>query len=218
VAGAVRLRVRVDTGDPHPRRVALIFMAASGSKKEILAALAADAGITVAKFAGAALTGSASMLAEAMHSVADTANQGLLLIGGRRAKQVPDAPHPFGYGRNRYFYSFVVALMLFTMGSLFAIDQGLHKIRHPEELTDPLIAIGILFIAMVLESFSLATAKRESRVLKGPEVIQADTCGARSSSSGSVSIPNSSRSTCRAACKPFMPCTPGPGGVAAEQR
>ncbi|MFQ6391904.1 cation diffusion facilitator family transporter [Nocardia sp. KC 131] len=142
-------------------------MAASGSKKAILAALAADAGITLAKFAGAALTGSASMLAEAMHSVADTANQGLLLIGRRRAKQVPDALHPFGYGRNRYFYSFVVALVLFTMGSLFAIDEGLHKIRHPEELTDPLIAIGILVIAIVLESFSLATAKRESRVLKG---------------------------------------------------
>ncbi len=130
------------------------------------AALAADAGIAVAKFVGAAVTGSSSMLAEAVHSVADTANQGLLLIGQRRAEQAPDRLHPFGYGRNRYFYAFVVALVLFSLGSLAVIDEGIHKIRDPEHLSDPLVAIVILLVAMVLEGFSLATATRESRPLK----------------------------------------------------
>ncbi|WP_378740645.1 cation diffusion facilitator family transporter [Nocardia brasiliensis] len=137
------------------------------STTAILAALAANAGITLAKFVGAALTGSSSMLAEAMHSLADTANEGLLLLGKRRAAHPPDAVHQFGYGRNRYFYSFVVALVLFTMGSLFAIDEGITKIRRPEELSSPVVAIAILLIAMVLETFSLLTARRESQPLKG---------------------------------------------------
>ncbi|MGV9615888.1 cation diffusion facilitator family transporter [Nocardia xishanensis] len=142
-------------------------MSAGGGKKAILAALSANAGIAVAKFVGAAITGSASMLAEAVHSVADTSNQGLLLFGQRRAEQEADELHPFGYGRNRYFYSFIVALVLFTLGSVYAIYEGIHKIQHPEELSSPLVAIVILLIAIGLETFSFVTAMRESRPLKG---------------------------------------------------
>ncbi|WP_306357709.1 MULTISPECIES: cation diffusion facilitator family transporter [unclassified Nocardia] len=138
-----------------------------GGKKAIVAAFSADAGITVAKYVGAFLTGSASMLAEAVHSTADTANQGLLLLGRRRAEQAPDDLHPFGYGRNRYFYSFIVALVIFLLGALYAIDEGITKIRHPERLDDPIIAIVILLVALALESYSLATARRESAALKG---------------------------------------------------
>ncbi|WP_282777794.1 cation diffusion facilitator family transporter [Nocardia sp. CC201C] len=142
-------------------------MSSGGGKKAILAAFSADAGITVAKYIGAFLTGSASMLAEAVHSTADTANQGLLLLGRRRAEQAPDELHPFGYGRNRYFYSFIVALVIFLLGGLYAIDEGITKIRHPERLDDPIIAIVILLVALALESYSLATARRESAALKG---------------------------------------------------
>ncbi|WP_280356255.1 cation diffusion facilitator family transporter [Nocardia otitidiscaviarum] len=142
-------------------------MSTGGGKKAIVAAFSADAGITVAKYIGAFLTGSASMLAEAVHSTADTANQGLLLLGRRRAEQAPDDLHPFGYGRNRYFYSFIVALVIFLLGALYAIDEGITKIRHPERLDDPMIAIVILLVALALESYSLATARRESAALKG---------------------------------------------------
>ncbi|MFI1911601.1 cation diffusion facilitator family transporter [Nocardia sp. NPDC020380] len=142
-------------------------MSASGGKKAILAALSANAGIAVAKFAGAAITGSASMLAEAVHSVADTANQGLLLLGQRRAAQEADQLHPFGYGRNRYFYSFVVALVIFALGSLYAIWEGIHKIEHPEHLSNPIVAIVILGIAICLEGYSFTTAMRESAPLRG---------------------------------------------------
>lgn len=142
-------------------------MSAGGGKKAILAALSANAGIAAAKFVGAFITGSGSMLAEAVHSVADTANQGLLLLGQRRAAQDADELHPFGYGRNRYFYSFIVALVLFTLGSIYAIYEGIHKIQHPEELSNPIVAIVILFIAICLESYSFMTAIRESIPLKG---------------------------------------------------
>ncbi|WP_280232697.1 cation diffusion facilitator family transporter [Nocardia cyriacigeorgica] len=142
-------------------------MSAGGGKKAIVAALVANAGIAVAKFVGAAITGSASMLAEGVHSVADTSNQGLLLFGQRRAEQEADELHPFGYGRNRYFYSFVVALVLFTLGSVYAIYEGIHKIQHPEELSSPIVAIVILVIAIGLETYSFTTAVRESRPLKG---------------------------------------------------
>lgn len=142
-------------------------MSAGGGKKAILAALSANAGIAVAKFVGAFITGSGSMLAEAVHSVADTANQGLLLLGQRRAARDADELHPFGYGRNRYFYSFIVALVLFTLGSIYAIYEGTHKIQHPEELSSPIVAIVILFIAICLEGYSFTTAIRESIPLKG---------------------------------------------------
>ena len=142
-------------------------MSAGGSKKAILAALTANAGIAVAKFVGAGITGSASMLAEGVHSVADTANQGLLLFGQNRAQQEADELHPFGYGRSRYFYSFVVALVLFTLGSVYALYEGVHKIQHPEELSSPMVAVVILVVAIGLEIYSFTTAVRESKPLKG---------------------------------------------------
>ncbi|MBF6471402.1 MULTISPECIES: cation diffusion facilitator family transporter [Nocardia] len=142
-------------------------MSAGGGKKAIVAALTANAGIAAAKFVGAAITGSGSMLAEAVHSVADTGNQGLLLLGQRRAAKEADELHPFGYARNRYFYSFIVALVLFTLGSGYAIYEGIHKIQHPEELSSPIVAVVILVVAIALETYSFTTAVRESRPLKG---------------------------------------------------
>ncbi|MDF2976933.1 MAG: cation diffusion facilitator family transporter [Actinomycetospora sp.] len=142
-------------------------MSASGGGKAILAALAANAGIAVAKFVGYLVTGSSSMLAESVHSVADTSNQGLLLLGRKRAKREATAEHPFGYGRDRFFYSFVVALMLFTLGSVFALYEGIHKISAHEELTSPVVAVIILVVAIGLETFSFRTAIVESRELKG---------------------------------------------------
>jgi cation diffusion facilitator family transporter len=142
-------------------------MSAEGSTRAILAALLANAGIAVAKFVGFIITGSSSMLAESVHSVADTSNQGLLLFGQREARKQADELHPFGYGRSRYFYSFVVALVLFTLGSVFALYEGYHKITHPEELTSPVVAIAILVVAIGLEGYSFRTAMVESRPLKG---------------------------------------------------
>ncbi|MGW4092546.1 cation diffusion facilitator family transporter [Nocardia sp. NPDC004750] len=142
-------------------------MSAGGGKKAIIAALSANAGIAAAKFVGAAITGSGSMLAEAVHSVADMGNQALLLLGQQRAAKEADELHPFGYARNRYFYSFIVALVLFTLGSGYAIYEGIHKIQHPEELSSPIVAVIILVIAIALESYSFTTAVRESAPLKG---------------------------------------------------
>ncbi|HUQ40147.1 MAG TPA: cation diffusion facilitator family transporter [Acidimicrobiales bacterium] len=139
-----------------------------GSRKAIVAAFAANLGIAIAKFVGFAFTGAASMLAEAVHSMADTANQALLLLGGRRARRSPTADHPFGYGRERYFWAFVVALVLFTLGSMFALFEGVEKLRHPHELSSPGWAVGILGLAIILESLSFRTALRESRAVKGP--------------------------------------------------
>ncbi|MBV9514382.1 MAG: cation transporter, partial [Mycobacteriaceae bacterium] len=138
-------------------------MSSGGSTRAVLAALAANAGIAAAKFVGYLITGSSSMLAEAVHSVADTSNQGLLLLGQRRARKESDRLHPFGYGRNRYFYAFVVALVLFSLGSVFALYEGYHKISHPRPLASPVVAIGILVVAIGLEAFSLRTAIVESR-------------------------------------------------------
>ena len=142
-------------------------MSASGGTKAIIAALLANAGIALAKFIGYLVTGSSSMLAEAVHSVADTSNQGLLLLGQRRARRKATRQHPFGYGRDRYFYSFIVALLLFSLGSVFALYEGFHKLESDESLTSPLVAIVILVVAIVLESLSFRTAIRESRPLKG---------------------------------------------------
>lgn len=142
-------------------------MAGHGGTRAIIAALLANAGIAAAKFVGWLITGSSSMLAEAVHSVADTSNQGLLLLGGRQAKRRATPEHPFGYGRDRYFYSFVVALLLFTLGSVFALYEGIHKLESHEPLTSPLVAVAILLIAIGLESYSFRTAITESRPLKG---------------------------------------------------
>lgn len=143
-------------------------MAAGGhGSKAIVAAFFANLGIAIAKFIGFLITRSASMLAESVHSMADTGNQALLLLGGRRARKEPTALYPFGYGRERYFWSFVVALVLFSLGSLFAIYEGMHKLDHPEALDSPGVAYAILSVAIVLETFSLRTAIVESRIAKG---------------------------------------------------
>ena len=133
-----------------------------GSRRAILAAFLANLGIAIAKFVGFLLTRSAGLLAEAPHSLADTGNQLLLLLGGKRASKAADTVHPFGYGRERYFWAFVVALVLFSMGGLFALYEGIEKVRHPHEVEDLPIAIGILLFAVVLEAVSLRTAYREA--------------------------------------------------------
>jgi cation diffusion facilitator family transporter len=135
--------------------------------RAVVAALGANLAIAIAKFVGFLVTRSSSMLAESVHSVADSGNQMLLLLGGRRARRTADAEHPFGYSRERYFWGFVVALVLFVLGSLFAIYEGLEKIRHPHELTSPEVALGILGFAILAEGFSFRTAVREARKLKG---------------------------------------------------
>lgn len=142
-------------------------MSAGGSKRAIVAALFANLGIAIAKFVGFLITGSASMLAESVHSGADTSNQALLLWGGRQAERTATPEHPFGFGRERFFWSFVVALVLFSLGSLFAIYEGIEKIRHPHELDSLAWAIGILILAIVLESYSFRTAVVESNRVRG---------------------------------------------------
>ena len=143
-------------------------MSVSGGGKAIVAALAANAGIALAKFIGFAITGSSSMLAEGVHSVADTSNQGLLLLGRKRAKREADSEHPFGYGRDRFFYAFVVALLIFSLGSVFALYEGIHKLTgESEDLNSPIVAVVILVVAIALEGFSFRTAVHESRGLKG---------------------------------------------------
>ncbi len=122
------------------------------------AALAANLGIAVTKFVAFAFTGSSSMLAEAVHSVADTGNQGLLLLGGRRARKERDSAHPFGYGSERYFYAFIVSLVLFTVGGVFALVEGIDKIAHPHHVDHAIVAIVVLAVAVCLESFSFHTA------------------------------------------------------------
>ena len=142
-------------------------MTQGNSTKAIIAAFLANLGIAVLKFIGFLITGAASMLAESIHSVADTGNQGLLILGGRRGRQGPDEQHPFGHGRERYFWAFLVAVVLFTVGSLYALYEGVEKLRHPHELTSPPVAIAILLGAVVLESWSLRTAVREATPLRG---------------------------------------------------
>lgn len=144
-------------------------MSAGGGSKAIIAALLANVSIAVAKFVGFFVTGSSAMLAEAVHSVADSGNQVLLLVGGKRARRAATEQHPFGYGRDRYFYAFVVALVLFSLGSLFALYEGVEKVRHPHELDTAEVAIGILVFAIIAEMFSFRTAIRESRPLKGTD-------------------------------------------------
>jgi cation diffusion facilitator family transporter len=142
-------------------------VSAGGGTRAIIAALVANAGIAVAKFVGFLITGSSSMLAESVHSVADTSNQGLLLLGQKTAKRKATPDHPFGFGRDRYFYSFIVALMLFTLGSAFALYEGIHKLQHPEPLSSPMVAVVILVVAIGLETYSFRTAIVESKLIKG---------------------------------------------------
>ncbi|HVM21556.1 MAG TPA: cation diffusion facilitator family transporter [Egibacteraceae bacterium] len=144
-------------------------MAASGGKKAILAALFANLGIAIAKFVGFLLTRASSMLAESVHSLADSGNQGLLLLGGARAKRAPTDMHPFGYGRSRYLWSFIVAMVLFALGALFSIYEGVHKLAHPEPIRSVAIAVAILGVGIVLEIFSFRTAIVESNHVRGTQ-------------------------------------------------
>jgi cation diffusion facilitator family transporter len=139
----------------------------SGGLRAVLAALGANLGIALTKLVAFVITGSASMLAESVHSLADSGNQALLLLGRNRARRAQTEEHPFGYGRERYFYAFVVAVVLFTVGALFSLYEGVHKIINPEEIHQPVVAFVVLAIAMALESFSLRTAVRETNEVRG---------------------------------------------------
>lgn len=134
--------------------------------RAVIAALAANLGIAIAKFVAFLVTGSASMLAESVHSLADTGNEALLLVGSGRSRRARTAEHPFGYGRERYFYGFVVAVMLFTVGAVFSIYDGIHKIVNPGELESPFIAYIVLGLSAVLEGFSLRTAIHEANEVR----------------------------------------------------
>jgi cation diffusion facilitator family transporter len=140
-----------------------------GSRKAIVAAFFANLGIAISKIVGFVLTGSAGMLAEAVHSLADTGNQGLLMLGGRRATKAPSRRHPFGFSRERYFFAFVVALVLFTLGGAFAIYEGVEKLLHPHALDSVWVAIVLLSVAVVMESLSFRTAIREANPIRGQD-------------------------------------------------
>ncbi|MEN3310299.1 MAG: hypothetical protein V7603_6501 [Micromonosporaceae bacterium] len=143
-------------------------MSAGGGSRAVVAALGANLGIALTKFVAFALTGSSSMLAEAIHSVADSGNQVLLLVGGARARRRATPRHPFGYGRERYVYAFIVSVVLFSVGGLFAVYEGIHKIQHAEAIESwhwvPVLVLGI---AIVLESFSFRTAITETNLVRG---------------------------------------------------
>lgn len=142
-------------------------MSASGGTKAIVAALLANLGIAATKFIAFAFSGASAMLAEAIHSLADSINQILLLVGGRKATRAADEKHPFGYGRERFVYAFVVSIILFSLGGLFAVYEGYQKLLHPEPLEVWWLPMGVLTISIVLESFSLRTALREASPLRG---------------------------------------------------
>jgi len=144
-------------------------MSASGGNKAIVAALAANLGIAVTKLIAWAFSGSSSMLAEGVHSLADSGNQLLLLLGGRKALRDADKEHPFGYGRERYVYAFVVSIILFSIGGVFSLYEGINKLQNPHPLETAWLPILVLLVAMGLESFSLRTAMRESNLVRGEE-------------------------------------------------
>jgi cation diffusion facilitator family transporter len=133
----------------------------------VFAALAANIGIAITKFVAFLITGSASMLAEAIHSVADSGNEALLLFGRSRSGRAATSEHPFGFGQERYFYGFIVAVVLFTVGAVFSIYDGIHKIMQPGPIDSPAVAFAVLGLALVLETFSLRTAVRESKPVRG---------------------------------------------------
>jgi cation diffusion facilitator family transporter len=135
--------------------------------RAIIAALLANIGIAITKFIAAAFSGSASMFAEGIHSVADSGNQILLIIGGKRAKRAATAAHPFGYGRSRYIYAFMVSIVLFSVGGLFSIMEGLNKLQHPHELEMVWLPLVVLGAAIIMESLSLRTAVKESNHVRG---------------------------------------------------
>jgi cation diffusion facilitator family transporter len=142
-------------------------MQEDGSRRAIAAAFFANLGIATAKFAAFFVTGAASMLAEAVHSLADTGNQGLLIFGAARAKREATLEHQFGFGRERYFWAFVVAMVLFSLGSVFAIHEGIDKLRHPHELVSPAVAVCVLVLAIALEGWSFRTAVVAAQSARG---------------------------------------------------
>ena len=142
-------------------------MAATGGTRTIVTALIANFTISIAKFFGFVITSSSAMLAEAVHSLADTSNQALLLLGKKRSKKSPSAERPFGFGRERFFWAFVVSIVLFSLGSMYAVYEGIEKIRHPHEIESLWWALAILLFAMVMEAYAFQTAVKESRLYKG---------------------------------------------------
>ncbi len=142
-------------------------MSTEGGMKAVFAALLANLGIAASKFIAFFFTGSSSMLSEAIHSCADSGNQILLLIGNKRSKKAADARHNFGYGRRRFVYGFIVSIVLFLVGGVFSLYEGIHKIQHPEKLEDAWIAFLVLFVAIVLESLSFRTAIKEANHSRG---------------------------------------------------
>jgi cation diffusion facilitator family transporter len=144
-------------------------MSASGGTKAIVAALSANLAIAVAKFVAFLFSGSSSMLAESVHSLADSGNQGLLLLGGKRAQRAATPQHPFGYGRERYIYAFLVSIVLFSVGGMFAVYEGYEKIRHPHDLEHWYWPVGVLLFAVIAEGYSFYTAIKESNTLRGKE-------------------------------------------------
>ncbi|MBQ1094384.1 cation diffusion facilitator family transporter [Streptomyces sp. B93] len=142
-------------------------MSASGGTKAIVAALAANLAIAVAKFVAFLFSGSSSMLAESVHSLADSGNQGLLLVGGKKAQREATPQHPFGYGRERYIYAFLVSIILFSVGGMFALYEGYEKIKHPHEIDHWYWPVGVLVFAIIAETFSFRTAIQESNQVRG---------------------------------------------------
>jgi cation diffusion facilitator family transporter len=143
-------------------------VSATGGNRAIVAALFANIGIAVTKFIAFLLTASSSMLAESIHSVADSGNQLLLLVGGRRSQRAATPEHPFGYGRERYVYAFIVSVVLFSVGGLFALYEGYHKLQHPEPIDAwRWVPILVLVVAIGLESYSFRTAIHESNEVRG---------------------------------------------------
>jgi cation diffusion facilitator family transporter len=145
----------------------LRVMSATGGSKAIIAAFLANTGIALTKFIAWIFSGSSSMLAESVHSVADAGNQLLLLLGGKRARREASETHPFGYGRERYVYAFIVAIILFSVGGMFSIYEGVHKLQDPHPIETWWLPLLVLSIAIVLEIFSFRTAIKESRPHKG---------------------------------------------------
>lgn len=139
------------------------------SQRAVLAALLANLGIAIAKLFAFAVTGAAALLAESLHSVADAGNEALLALGGRRSQKAPTDQHPFGFGRERYFWAFVVALVLFSIGSVFAVYEGIDKVIHVHVLDHPEVAFAVLGVSIVLESLSMRTAVRAARSLRGDQ-------------------------------------------------
>ncbi len=146
-------------------------MSSEGGIKAVIAALLANVGIAISKFVAFLVTGSSSMLSESVHSLADSGNQVLLLVGNRHAKRITTDRHQFGYGRVRYIYGFIVAIVLFVIGGIFSLYEGVHKFQHPEEVSNTTVALAVLFVAIILESLSLRTALKEVNAIRGKRTL-----------------------------------------------